>query len=144
MIANKTARAILYNWHSGQGSPFYAAASSGMVVSFALLASECAAIDEPDRARLMAWIQHQQQRAPRVQIANFQCQFYYALPWCKPVVVRLKPMRREVGSPRNGKPGYKWASGYAVNGEYPPIDRNAAYARAREIGGPNVKVIIEE
>lgn len=77
-IQNKTARALLYAWHSGQSSPFYAAASSGLVASFAALADECSRIDEPDRAKLMAWIQKRQSRYKEVVIGG---RAYAVLPW---------------------------------------------------------------
>lgn len=69
----------MYEWHGGMSSAFYAAASSGLVASFAELAAECATIDEPDRARLMAWIQKRQ--------AKFKTEIVYCgrayrvLPW---------------------------------------------------------------
>ena len=78
MIQNKTARDLLYSWHSGQWSPFYAAASSGLVKSWSELADECAKISEPDRAKLMCWLMHRQRKAPRVCIGNT---FYSVLPW---------------------------------------------------------------
>jgi hypothetical protein len=61
-----------------------------------------------------------------------------------PAVVTMTPMQMEVGAPRNGKPGFKWAQGYRVNNEYPPLLRRAALERAREIGGADVIIIIEE
>lgn len=60
-----------------------------------------------------------------------------------PAVVTLTRTRIEVGAPRNGKPGYRWATGYIVNGEYPPVLRPEAYNRAREIGGTDA-IIIEK
>ena len=80
MIQNKTARELLYAWHGGQSSPFYAAASSGLVASFVALADECMRIDEPDRGRLMSWLQHTQTKAPRVTVGGRE---YQCLPWAK-------------------------------------------------------------
>lgn len=78
MIQNKTARELLYSWHGGMWSPFYAAASSGLVRSWVELADECGKIDEPDRNKLMCWLMHRQRTAPRVCVSNV---FYSVLPW---------------------------------------------------------------
>lgn len=78
MIQSKTARQMLYEWHGGQGSPFYAAASSGLVKSWSDLADECTRIGEPDRTRLMEYLMHRQRKAPRVCIGNV---FYSVMPW---------------------------------------------------------------
>lgn len=56
----------------------------------------------------------------------------------------MEKMRMEVPAPRNGKPGYRWTTGYIVNGEYPPVLRSEAYQRAREIGGAKCKIEIKE
>lgn len=59
-------------------------------------------------------------------------------------VVELTPQKREVGT---GKPGYRWCSGYLVptfpsgSLEYPPVSRNEAFARARELFGSDTIVI---
>lgn len=78
MIHNKTARELMYNWHGGQWSALYAAASSGLVSSFTDLAGEVLTIEEPDRARLMAWIQQRAVKAPEVIAAG---RAYRVLPW---------------------------------------------------------------
>jgi len=144
-MSNAAARQTLYDWHGGQGSPFYAAASSGLVASFELLAQECDEIgDGMTRARLLAWIEVQKERAPRVTVNRSQCFYYHALPWAEPIVVTLKRMRREVPTTRHGKPAYKWLPGYVVNNEFPPVGRAEAYQRAREIGGKNCKIKIED
>ncbi|MDN7537059.1 hypothetical protein [Burkholderia cenocepacia] len=78
MIRNQTARDLLYAWHGGQFTPFYAAASSGLVSSFVALADECMKIDEPDRGKLMSWIQRQQTAAPQAVVNGTT---YSALPW---------------------------------------------------------------
>lgn len=79
MIQNNTARRLMYEWHSGQGSAFYAAASSGLCASFEALAAECVTIDEPDRARLMCWIQKRQQTLKIETVV--QGRAYRVLPW---------------------------------------------------------------
>ncbi len=79
MIQNKTARDLLYSWHGGQRSPFYAAASSGLVKSWVELSDECSRIDDPvDRNKLLCWMMQRQRKAPRVCINNV---FYSVLPW---------------------------------------------------------------
>lgn len=79
MIQNKTARRMLYDWHGGQSSAFYAAASSGLCASFTTLALEVDTMDDPkDRTALLSWIQHRQTRAPQVHIRGV---WYYVLPW---------------------------------------------------------------
>lgn len=60
-------------------------------------------------------------------------------------IIRLRPMQREVGAPRNGRPGYRWAPGYLVirpdgTEEHPPVSRSEAYARARELGATRIEV----
>jgi len=78
MIRNRTARELLYAWHGGMSSPFYAAASSGLVKSFADLALECDVVDIKERSKLLTWLSHQQQRCPRVSRGGVD---YFALPW---------------------------------------------------------------
>lgn len=78
-IQNKTARELMYQWHSGMSSPFYAAASSGLCASFSMLADECTRIDEPERARLMAWIQKKQSQQ-KTEIV-YCGRAYAVLPW---------------------------------------------------------------
>lgn len=79
MIQHKTARDLLYSWHSGQSSPFYAAASSGLCASFDALKCEAAAMDdEKDQFRLLEWIQRREKVAPVVVI---QGRAYRVLPW---------------------------------------------------------------
>lgn len=78
MIQNNTARAMLYDWHGGQSSAFYAAASSGLCASFAALALECDGMQETDKSKLLAWIQRRQSKAPRVIVQGRE---YAVLPW---------------------------------------------------------------
>ena len=59
-------------------------------------------------------------------------------------VSRFTPCRMEVPYVKRGKPGYRWTSGYLVDGTYPPLQRRDAYAAARLMHGDNVKVIIEK
>jgi hypothetical protein len=65
MIRASTARQMLYDWHGGMYSPFYAAASSGLVEDWLALLSECATIDQPDRDKLREFLKSWQYRAPR-------------------------------------------------------------------------------
>lgn len=79
MIQHKTARDLLYSWHSGQGSPFYAAASSGLCASFDALKREAHAMDdEKDQFRLLEWIDRREKVAPVVVV---QGRAYRVLPW---------------------------------------------------------------
>ena len=79
MIQNQTARRLMYEWHGGQSSAMYAAASSGLVASFVALADEISTIDNPkERNDLMCWVMRRQTMAPRVCVAN---RFYSVLPW---------------------------------------------------------------
>jgi len=71
----------MYDWHSGQWSAFYAAASSGLVESFSELESECETIDNPtDRQKLREWIHHRKKADTKVLINS---RVYVALPWRK-------------------------------------------------------------
>ncbi len=79
MIRHTTARRIMYDWHAGQWSPLYAAASSGLVESFVELADAAATITDADeRGELMSWLQRQSSSAPRVAVDGRE---YRALPW---------------------------------------------------------------
>lgn len=79
MIQHKTARDLLYSWHSGMSSPFYAAASSGLCASFDALKREAVTMDdEKDRARLIDWIERREKVAPVVVV---QGRTYRVLPW---------------------------------------------------------------
>ena len=79
-IQHRTARQLMYSWHDGMGSPFYAAASSGLCASFTALALECDSIDDPkDRQKLLSWIMKMRsQNRAQVCVAN---RFYTPLPW---------------------------------------------------------------
>jgi len=80
-IQNKTARNMMYSWHSGMGSAFYAAASSGLVESFSALASECMTIDDQnDRQKLLNWIQ---QKAIKHNELVVKGRSYGVLPWVR-------------------------------------------------------------
>lgn len=79
MIQNNTARRLMYDWHGGQSSAFYAAASSGLCASFAALAFEVDTItDAADRQKLLTWIQRRQRVAPEVLVGG---RVYRELPW---------------------------------------------------------------
>lgn len=78
-IQNATARRLMYEWHGGGGSPFYQAASSGLVASFTALALECDHVDDPkDRKKLLAWIQKRQTNKTRIVVQGRE---YAVLPW---------------------------------------------------------------
>jgi hypothetical protein len=79
MIQHKTARDLLYSWHGGQSSPFYAAASSGLCASFDAIKREARGVDdEKDRTRLLEWIERREKVAPAVIV---QGRAYRVLPW---------------------------------------------------------------
>jgi len=62
MIRNATARQLLYDWHGGQWSAFYGAASSGLVALTdrdALLFELDAITSKKDRDRLREWLTDQ-------------------------------------------------------------------------------------
>lgn len=62
--------------------------------------------------------------------------------------VTLRRTRIEVGAPRNGKPGYRWTTGYYVtdpktgNEIHPPVRRAEAYGLARSLGA--TKIIVKD
>lgn len=84
MIKQKTARAMLYDWHRGQWSATYAAASSGLVKNFEALLLEVRQITfEPDRDKLTEYLLNQQSKGRYVckgSTAN-PADYYLALPW---------------------------------------------------------------
>lgn len=84
MIQNKTARNILYSWHGGQYSSFYAAASSGLVRDWGALLQDCECMRGDkyyplDYAKLTEWLNHQRVKLGRTVIVKGET--YYALPW---------------------------------------------------------------
>ena len=83
MIQNKTARRILYEWHNGQWSSFYAAASSGLVESFDALIAEAKSNiphdTDGEMPKLIQWLEHKKEKAKtQVFIRN---SYYFILPW---------------------------------------------------------------
>ena len=79
MIQNKTARKLMYDWHSGQFSALYKAASSGLVEDINNLEYEINHIDYPkDKAKLMEWWKAKKVKLTSVLIIN---NFYIVLPW---------------------------------------------------------------
>lgn len=83
MIQNKTARRIMYEWHSGQWSSFYAAASSGLVESFDSLLYEAKSNIQHDTygdmPKLIQWLEHKAAKSKQqVFIRN---SWYFILPW---------------------------------------------------------------
>ncbi len=80
MIQNKTARKLMYDWHDGQCSALYAAASSGLVESWDNLLYACNRIDdETDRNKLVAWVKNKQRMSKFVIIVRGSS--YAVLPW---------------------------------------------------------------
>ena len=77
-IQNATARQLMYEWHGGQYSALYQAASSGLVLSFTNLALDCNSIAEPDKAKLLQWIAKRQSHKTRVVFCGRE---YAVLPW---------------------------------------------------------------
>lgn len=62
--------------------------------------------------------------------------------------VRLIRTRIEVPSPRNGRPGYRWTTGYYVVGpdchrQFPPLNRKEAYESARQ-QWPGCHIAVQE
>lgn len=83
MIRNNTARTLMYSWHDGMSSAFYAAASSVLVRDWAALLVECESIkgdpDNPqDYAKLHQWLRHWQGKARQIVHNNAG---FYVLPW---------------------------------------------------------------
>lgn len=69
----------MYDWHNGQTSPFYAAASSGLVASWDSLIYECNAVTGPDKEKLMQWLLKRQTKFKMQVVVRNQA--YYILPW---------------------------------------------------------------
>lgn len=82
-LSDKVAREMLYDWHGGQSSPFYAAASSGLVESFDELAREARAVSPESYSALSQWIEHQRETAKPVVVQGRE---YFALPWASKTV----------------------------------------------------------
>lgn len=71
MIRNATARKMLYDWHGGQWSAFYAAASSGLISheDGRRIFDECREItDDATRGELAYWLGHQIKKDKRVPL----------------------------------------------------------------------------
>jgi uncharacterized protein YbaA (DUF1428 family) len=80
MIQNKTARKLMYEWHSGQWSPMYAAASSGLVESFDALLYDVKSInDDIDRTKLTEWVKRTQAKSKFTIVVCGSS--YHVLPW---------------------------------------------------------------
>lgn len=78
MIRSSTARRLMHDWHSGQWSALYAAASSGLVESWDNLRSEINEIDAVDRSRLIEWLDAQNKCSLYTVIGR---RLYAVLPW---------------------------------------------------------------
>lgn len=79
MIRNTTARTLMYSWHDGMNSAFYAAASSGFVRDWSSLLMACDDItDFHDRAKLGEWLRHKQRKSKQIVYNNAG---FYVLPW---------------------------------------------------------------
>lgn len=85
-IQNKTARELFYQWHGAGWSPFYQTASAGLTLSYSALADECSRIDEPDRTKLMCWIQKQQAKPQKIVMVGGNPHF--VLPWVHPLYLK--------------------------------------------------------
>lgn len=72
-MTNEKARELMYEWHGGQFSTMYAAASSGLVENLQALISECQ--EEP---RLLVWLGTLDLKCVIVNGSQ-----YLALPWAK-------------------------------------------------------------
>ena len=83
MIQNKTARRIMYAWHNGQCSSFYAAASSGLVESFDSLLSEAdfnlKHDTSTDMIKLIQWIKYKKEKLKTTVFVHNS--YYFVLPW---------------------------------------------------------------
>lgn len=86
MIRATTTRKILYDWHGGQWSSFYAAASSGLVEDKEKLLNDCREItDDETREKLTDWINQQIKKGrywTKASIINPD-QVYLMLPWAE-------------------------------------------------------------
>lgn len=61
------------------------------------------------------------------------------------ITATLRRTRIEVGAQRNGRPSYRWTTGYFVRiGDgpemHPPVRRREAYQMARDAGATRVTV----
>lgn len=93
MIRNATARKILYAWHGGQNSAFYAAASSGLVShdDEERIFFECKDItDEKTRFKMLDWLSEQfaypvsvavSPSGHRMPSSKNPRDYYTVLPW---------------------------------------------------------------
>lgn len=92
-ISSQEARELLYDWHGGQTSPEYAAASSGLVISMEQLkesllhlAMQVEHTPNPDPKEVeelhtvLDYLSEQEDEAPR-RVVNGVA--YIALPWAK-------------------------------------------------------------
>ena len=75
---------MMYDWHGGQTSSLYAAASSGLVDSFDALLQDCVCMkNDPyypdDYAKLTDWIKHKQSKAKHKFVVAGSS--YFVLPW---------------------------------------------------------------
>ena len=92
MIRNSTARQMLYDWHGGMSSPFYAAASSGLVADWQALGDETQRCynyssntnkDREQLAKLLVWIRHQCGASTLWINHPADGRTYSALPWSR-------------------------------------------------------------
>ena len=92
MIRNSTARQLLYDWHGGMSSPFYAAASSGLVADWDALLKEattCHALPSNTRldrlklSKLQHWLAAWRTRSTLWVNHPADGRTYSALPWSK-------------------------------------------------------------
>lgn len=91
MMRNSTARQLLYAWHGGMSSAFYAAASSGLVAKWDDLYAEITTCyhsttttsDHKQLGRLLEWLTHQRGASTLWVNHPADGRTYSALPWSK-------------------------------------------------------------
>lgn len=76
MITNEEARQLMYDWHGGQATMLYQAASSGLVSDWLELIREMSSIQRPDYTDLKVYLVDTKLKPVRVDGAR-----YLALPW---------------------------------------------------------------
>ncbi len=84
MIRNNTARRLMYDWHGGQASALYSAASSGLLAnSWASLVREIEQnVTGDDKTKLLEWVHFHRTRCKDVYLGG---RWHAALPWAPPL-----------------------------------------------------------
>lgn len=123
MITNKTARNLLYQLHGGQGSPEYAAASSGLVDNWGDLRGNITRDAQnpdlkSDAEKLLVWINEQVKKATYAMASDGKG--YYFLPWASEVPQHKTLRILSLDAWADGEGGWQWNQWYNVgeiNGE---------------------------